>query len=176
MKSHPLFSGAASVFVALPLLFLFVFALLPKDVFAANNDPFRGGREAVSPKQSAGVGQSTGAMTYTYPLTMPPGRSGVQPNLSLNYSSDDKRQDSVFGYGWSMSLPYIERVNKLGTNNLYNQDRSNTFFTSSLSGELLPAINTTPVGGSFLAFMQGLSALALLDVPGDGSSTDVTED
>ena len=123
---------------------------LPLATFAANSDPFRSGRDAVSPKPSLGVGQSTGAMTYSYPLTIPPGRNGVQPNLSLNYSSDDKRQDSIFGYGWSMILPYIERVNKLGTNNLYNQDKAHTFFTSSLSGELLPVVNTTAVGGSFL--------------------------
>ena len=176
MKSHPLFSGAASVFVALPLLFLFVFALLPKDVFAANNDPFRGGREAVSPKQSAGVVQSTGAMTYTYPLTIPPGRSGVQPNLSLNYSSDDKRQDSIFGYGWSLSLPYIERINKIGTNNLYNQDRSHTYFTSSLSGELLTVGSETPVGGSFLGISQDPSLLALVELPDEEAMFDASQE
>lgn len=163
-------------FLKLGIVSLLSFFLLPTFALAANNDPFRSGREAVNPKQSAGVGQSTGAMTYSYPFTIPPGRNGVQPSLSLNYSSDDKRQDSLFGYGWSMSLPYIERVNKTGTNNLYNQDRSHTFFTSSLSGELLPVVNSTPVGGSFLAFMQGISALALLDVPGDSSSSGTIPD
>jgi len=136
--------------------------LIPAFVLAANDDPFRGGREAVNPKQSAGVGESTGAMTYSYPFMIPPGRNGVQPNLSLNYSSDDKRQDSIFGYGWSMSLPYIERVNKLGTNNFYNQDTTHTFFTSSLSGELLPVVNSTPIGGSFLGLSLGMSPFSLI--------------
>lgn len=148
-------------FIALLALLL----LSPSVSFAANNDPFRGGREAVTPKQSAGVGQSTGAMTYTYPLVIPPGRNGVQPDLSLNYSSDDKRQDSPFGYGWSMNLPYIERVNKLGTNNLYNQDTDNTFFYSSLSGELLQVGTTSPISGSFLGFSLSTLRLALLDTP-----------
>ena len=52
------------------LLFLILLST-PSHVFAANNDPFRGGREAVSPKQSVGVSQSSGAMTYSYPLTRP---------------------------------------------------------------------------------------------------------
>ncbi len=131
----------------------FLFAVLsgtllaPSGALASNLDPFRSGREAVTPKQSVGVGQFTGAMTYSYPIVIPPGRNGMQPNLSLNYSSDDKRQDSLFGYGWSMNIPYIERVNKLGTNNFYNQDKYHTFFTSSLSGELLPFESTTDIGG-----------------------------
>lgn len=135
---------------------------LPSLASAANSDPFRSGRDAVSPKPSIGVSQSSGAMTYSYPLVIPPGRNGVQPNLSLNYSSDDKRQDSPFGYGWSMNLPYIERVNKLGTNNLYNQDKSLTFFTSSLSGDLLPLSSTTTIG-SFLGMSESTPLLAYLD-------------
>jgi hypothetical protein len=105
-------------------------------------------------------------MTYSYPIVIPPGRNGMQPpDLSLSYSSDDKRQDSIFGYGWSMNLPYIERVNKLGTNNLYNQDRDHTFFTSSFSGELLYIKNTTPVGGSLLGVSQSTPPLSLLEMP-----------
>ena len=134
--------------------------IAPSFTYAANNDPFRSGREAINPKQSVSAGQSSGGMTYTYPLTIPPGRNGMQPNLSLNYSSNDKRQDSLFGYGWSIGIPYIERVNKIGTNNLYNQDRDHTFFTSTLSGELLPILNSTPVGGSFLGTSQSTDLLA----------------
>lgn len=164
-------------FLKLRYAILLVLFLVPTFAFAANNDPFRGGREAVNPKQSAGVGQSTGAMTYSYPLTIPPGRNGVQPNLSFNYSSDDKRQDSIFGYGWSMSIPYIEHVNKLGTNNLYNnlysQDRSHTFFTSSLSGELLPFINSTPLGGSFLGISLETSPFAFIQVGDETPSPSV---
>ncbi|OGZ13424.1 MAG: hypothetical protein A2942_01090 [Candidatus Lloydbacteria bacterium RIFCSPLOWO2_01_FULL_50_20] len=153
------------------LIVVSITLLIPTIAFAANNDPFRSGREAVNPKQSAGVGQSTGAMTYSYPLVIPPGRNGVQPNLSLNYSSDDKRPDSIFGYGWSMTLPYIERVNKLGTNNLYNQDTAHTFFTSSISGELLPVVNSTPIGGSFLGMILGASPLALLETSEESNTT-----
>lgn len=120
------------------------------------------------------MSQSSGAMTYSYPLTIPPGRNGMQPDLSFTYSSADKRQDSVFGYGWTLNLPYIERVNKLGTNNLYNQDRSRTFFTSSFSGELLPVLNTTPVGGSFLGASMETSPLPTLELS-DNQNTSNTQ-
>lgn len=153
-----------SVVKNLSTIFLLgVILFVPSLASATNNDPFRSGREAVSPKPSVGVAQSSGAMTYSYPLTIPPGRNGMQSDLSFTYSSADKRQDSVFGYGWTLNLPYIERVNKLGTNNLYNQDADHTFFTSSLSGELLPVKNTTPQGGSFLGIALDAITLPLID-------------
>ncbi len=136
------------------VLFFLLLIALPSLASATNNDPFRSGREAVNPKPSIGLSQSSGAMTYSYPLIIPPGRNGVQPDLSLSYSSADKRQDSLYGYGWSLNLPYIERTNKLGTNNFYNQDRDHTFFTSSMSGELLPVKSTVPIGGGFLGASQ----------------------
>ena len=55
----------------------------------------------------SGVSTSTGAFTYAYPLATPPGRNGMQPNLSLSYSS----QAPIYGgiaAGWSLSgLPII---------------------------------------------------------------------
>ncbi len=148
------------------VLFITITSVIaPSFASAASSDPFRTGRDAVSPKQAVSVAQSSGAMTYSYPFAIPPGRNGMQPDISLNYSSADKRTDSVFGYGWSMNLPYIERINKLGTNNLYNQDRNHTFFTSSLSGELLTVKSTIPIGGGFLGVSQSTAPLALLDIP-----------
>lgn len=156
-------SGEATVKRFIILGIILTLGLAPAIALATNNDPFRGGREAVKPQMSVGtVGQSTGAMTYTYPLTIPPGRNGVSPNSSFTYSSADKGQDSVFGYGWSMNLPYIERINKIGTDNLYDQDKDHSFFLSSLSGELLPAVNSTPVGGAFLA--TSLSSVAFSEL------------
>lgn len=75
---------------------------------------------------------SNGALAMNYPINVPPGRNGLQPDLALNYNSQNNDKDNIFGYGWSVNIPYIERVNKKGTNNLY-LDNS---FSSSLSGEL----------------------------------------
>lgn len=75
----------------------------------------------------------TGALLYTYPLTVPPGRNGLDPKLALQYSSQATEMNSPFGYGWSINIPYIERSNKTGVEKLYTDN----YFTSSLSGELV---------------------------------------
>lgn len=48
---------------------------------------------------SAGV--DGGAATYTVPIAVPPGRAGMQPSVSLHYSS--RGGDGVMGVGWSLS-------------------------------------------------------------------------
>ncbi|HVG87238.1 MAG TPA: toxin TcdB middle/N-terminal domain-containing protein [Vicinamibacterales bacterium] len=54
----------------------------------------------------ASVSTQTGALQYSYPITVPPGRNGVQPSLALSYSS----QSHIYGgiaSGWSLSVPEI---------------------------------------------------------------------
>ncbi len=76
---------------------------------------------------------STGAMVYSYPLQVTPGRNGLQPNLKLQYSSQNTQQNSAFGYGWSVNIPYITRVNKEGSSTLFTDN----YFASSVSGDLI---------------------------------------
>ena len=40
----------------------------------------------------------------------------------------------MFGYGWQISIPYVQRLNKTGSENLFSSD---DYFYSSLSGELV---------------------------------------
>jgi len=47
-------------------------------------------------------GVSGGSATYTLPLTIPPGRNGMTPSLSVNYSS--KGGNGILGVGWSLSI------------------------------------------------------------------------
>ena len=75
---------------------------------------------------------ATGAFTYEYPISVPPGRNGFEPDLKLTYNSQDKSNENLFGYGWTINIPYIERINRFGVNFLYNHN----LFLSSLSGEL----------------------------------------
>src|SRR5690349_20063880 len=56
------------------------------------------------------VDGSSGAFTQKIQLDIPPGRSGLQPDLSLQYNSQSAA-DGIVGYGWSLSIPYIQRLN-----------------------------------------------------------------
>src|SRR3989344_1600037 len=77
------------------------------------------------------IEQNMGALTERVALEIPPGRNGLAPELAVNYNSQELI-DSFAGYGWSISIPYIERNNKTGSERLYTDD----YFTSSLGGEL----------------------------------------
>jgi RHS repeat-associated protein len=88
----------------------------------------------------ASVDQSTGALVYDYPITLPEGRAGMTPELSLRYNSRNiSRADSIVGLGSELSIPYIQRESVKGTNTLY----TNAFFSSSLSGNLIATTDTS---------------------------------
>ncbi len=77
---------------------------------------------------------STGALTYGYPFTLPPGRADMVPDLRLSYNNQSSQDASFVGHGWSLSVPFIERLNKTGTDGMYASD----YFSSSQGGELVP--------------------------------------
>jgi RHS repeat-associated protein len=77
--------------------------------------------------------QASGALVYEYSLTVPPGRNGVEPDLKLSYNNQVQDNSSLYGYGWSLNIPYIGRSNRKGTDQLYSQN----LFDSALTGELV---------------------------------------
>jgi RHS repeat-associated protein len=80
----------------------------------------------------AAVSTQTGALTYGYPITVPPGRHGMAPSLSLAYSS----QAPIYGgiaAGWSLSMPSISVDTSTGR--LWRQGSTTKQYTSSLAGE-----------------------------------------
>jgi RHS repeat-associated protein len=54
-----------------------------------------------------------GASTYQIPLWSPPGRMGIQPHLSLSYSSRASR--GLAGYGWDVAGFGISRITRCQT-------------------------------------------------------------
>ena len=64
----------------------------------------------------------------------------MQPTLTLDYNSQ-RTQDSIVGYGWQLSIPYIQRLNKTGSQNLYST--SSPYFSSSADGELVSLASNT---------------------------------
>ncbi len=97
--------------------------------------------ETTQPYNRSSVGQTlqpktdlnTGALTFEYPIKIPAGRNGQTPDIKLQYNSKNNYNDSPFGYGWTVNIPYIERINKDGTDKLYTE---NSFY-SSADGELV---------------------------------------
>ncbi len=75
---------------------------------------------------------ASGALNLKFNIKVPPGRNKLQPDLQLIYNNQDNDNLNIFGYGWSINIPYIERLPKKGVNKLYSE----IYFTSSLDGEL----------------------------------------
>jgi RHS repeat-associated protein len=74
---------------------------------------------AIVPLNASGAGRTTGSFavspsgsaTYTIPIWTPPGPKGVQPSISLNYSSQGG--NGLAGVGWNLSASTaIERCNR----------------------------------------------------------------
>ena len=76
---------------------------------------------------------NTGALQYSYPFEVPGGRSGMSPEISLSYNSQSENNQNHAGFGFSLSMPYVQRVNNYGIPKLYTSND----FTSSLHGELV---------------------------------------
>lgn len=72
----------------------------------------------------------TGSFSYSVPITVPPGRKGMQPSLALSYRSSNS--NSWTGVGWSLSSGYITRSTRLGPPS-YN-DTQDTFYFVTDSG------------------------------------------
>lgn len=126
------------------------------------------------------VSTSNGSLNYSYPIVVPTGRNGLTPDIALTYNSSNKSQSSIVGTGWSFNIPYIQRTNKTGTNNLYTTDS----FTSSLDGELIDQGNGiyTPrtENGSFLRYEYSNDTWTVTDKQGTeyqfGTTTQARQD
>src|SRR5262245_1404815 len=60
------------------------------------------------PEGSSDVSLQSGGFTYSYPIVVPPGRLGVQPQVALGYSSQGSLRGGLAA-GWSLSIPMIRR-------------------------------------------------------------------
>ncbi|GEM_PF-1867438 len=88
---------------------------------------------------AATVEPFSGGLSYSLEMKIPPGRNGMQPQVALTYSSQSKQVDSIVGYGWSLSIPYIERINKTGINDMYSSFFLRLRWTENFPQPLIPA-------------------------------------
>ena len=75
------------------------------DIKAAN--PFEG-LQMIQPPTA----NNSGTVSMSYPIEIPSGRQGMQPNLSLNYNGGTS--SSWVGVGWDLSLPTISVETRWG--------------------------------------------------------------
>jgi hypothetical protein len=120
----------------------------PGDIFtvaapAATDTPARGA--SIAP-DSAGVSTMTGALTYSYPIKVPPGR-GVQPALSLDYSSTAPIYGSVAS-GFSLGgVPIITEETSGGRLAASALSVPIKTYASSMAGGRPLVLVTEPGGG-----------------------------
>ncbi len=81
----------------------------------------------------------TGAFSHSIPLTIPPGRKGMQPALSLNYRSSNP--NSWVGYGFSLNPGYIVRSTRLGPPTYIDTQDTYYFITNAGTTELVHLID-----------------------------------
>src|SRR6266436_8905072 len=145
MRDSLSFNRAGShVFVRfISLVLVFYFVLSPaQPAFAdfGGTQPTVPNAQVFTASDAPKVDGQSGAFTQRVPLDIPPGRNGLHPDVSLQYNSQNT-SDSIVGYGWSLSIPYIQRLNKTGSQSIYG---SAPYFASSIDGELTSDGTTTP--------------------------------
>ncbi|NJP03928.1 hypothetical protein HC823_01505 [Candidatus Gracilibacteria bacterium] len=94
---------------------------------AAKNDPLK---TLSSAQGKYDIDLFSGSPSYSFPITLPPGRDGVTPKVSLHYSGNNRKFDSLAGYGWNMTQNAIYRSTNHGVDQLYERND----FTAELNG------------------------------------------
>src|SRR5512134_1245589 len=85
----------------------------------------------------------TGTGSMTVPIATSPGRSGFGPQLNLSYDSGSG--NGPFGFGWSLSLPSINRKTDKGLPRYRDPKESDTFILSGAE-DLVPVYRQDPDG------------------------------
>lgn len=97
--------------------------------------------QRISEEASHEVDES-GAAHYTLPITVPPGRQGLQPKLALTYSSRNPVRGGIAA-GWALAIPRIELDTSQGllaglpADPTEPRKKPEIFYRSSLSGSRL---------------------------------------
>ena len=97
----------------------------------------------------------TGAFGHAIPITVPPGRKGIQPALALNYRSSNP--NSWVGLGFSLNPGYIVRSTRLGPPKYIDTQDTFYFITDAGATELVWLIDNlyqAKVESSFTKFFK----------------------
>lgn len=113
----------------------------------------------------------TGTGNFSIPIEVPPGRNGLQPQLTMTYSTGSG--NGPFGLGWNLNLPSISRKTSQGIPRYQDQD------TFVLSGaEDLVLVKEETADGIRRRYYrprtEGLFARIINTVAGDLNQWEVT--
>jgi len=121
-------------------LFVFLATLCVSVVFPVfGSEPSGPNPGNLAPSGSQSVSLFTGAFTYTYPIVIPPGRKGIQPDLNLIYNS--QATNGWLGVGWDLSIGSIHRSTKNGLPT-YNDSLDTFIFNFQGQSQQLVQIST----------------------------------
>lgn len=102
-----------------------------KGTSVINNPKGGGAQSGLGEKFSPDLFTGTG--NFSVPIAVPPGRNGIQPELTLGYSSGNG--NGVFGMGWALGIPGVMRKTSKGIP-IYKDDSD--IFILSGAEDLVP--------------------------------------
>ena len=112
---------------------------VPEGAAAEGSEPIES-KSQNTPVTSLKVDEFTGSAHLSYPIVVPPGRSGLSPQLSINYTSTGG--NGWLGVGWDISVGYIQRRGPRKAVPKYND--TNDVYELNLGGSSQELV---PIGG-----------------------------
>ena len=113
----------------------------------------------------SGIGETfspdlfTGTGNFAVPIALPPGRNGLQPHLSLVYSTGTG--NGPFGLGWDLAVPGVSRKTAKGVpryrDTVADPEEQDTFILSGAE-DLVPVAQPSPGLTRFRPRSEGLFA------------------
>lgn len=101
----------------------------------------------------------TGTGNFSVPISLPPGRNGFQPDLSLGYSTG--QGNGPFGLGWNLGIPGVSRKTSDGLpqyrDQSLNPEEWDTFILSGAE-DLVPVATRQPGVTRFRPRTEGIFA------------------
>lgn len=97
----------------------------------------------------------TGAFSHAIPITVPPGRKGIQPSVGLSYRSSSG--NSWVGMGFSLNPGYIVRSTRLGPPTYNDTQDTFYFITDAGTTELVHLVDNlyqAKIESSFTKFFK----------------------
>ena len=102
----------------------------------------KGGGAIRSIDEKFSVNSANGTASFSIPLPLTSGRGGAAPSLSLQYNTGNG--NSVFGFGWSVDFPTIQRKTD---KQLPRYDEEGDVYLYSGAEDLVAVLNQQPDGG-----------------------------